>query len=135
MSRSGWRVQRRPPLLDPRQRLLEIGEAAARGAELVAVLVVVALEPAGPDAEDEATAADVVDGARHVGEQLGVAVAVAGHERADLDPAPSGLRPGAEHRPALEVLPVGLAVQREEVVPVEDDVDPEPPRLPINGAA
>src|SRR6185437_8395115 len=32
------------------------------------------------------------------------------------------LRPGAEHRPALEVLALGLAVQRVEVVPVEDDV-------------
>ena len=33
------------------------------------------------------------------------------------------LGPGAEHRPALEVLAVRLAVQRVEVVPVEGDVD------------
>jgi hypothetical protein len=63
----------------------------------------------------------VVDGARHVGEQVGVAVAVAGDQRADLDSA-RGLGPGAQHRPALEVLAVALAVEREEVVPVEDDV-------------
>ena len=35
------------------------------------------------------------------------------------------LGPRAEHRPALEVLAVRVAVEREEVVPVEDDVDAE----------
>ena len=95
---------------------------AAGRAELVAVLVVVLLEPAGADAEDEPAAADVVDGAGHVGEQVGVAVAVARDERADLDPV-GLLGPRAEHRPALEVLAVGVAVQGVEVVPVEHDVD------------
>ena len=57
----------------------------------------------------------------HVSEQLGVAVAVAGDERADLD-SRRGLGPGAQHRPAFEVLAVGRPVQREEVVPVEDHV-------------
>ena len=33
------------------------------------------------------------------------------------------LRPGAEHRPALEVSAVLIAVERIEVVPVEHDVD------------
>ena len=99
-------------------------EPAAGGAELVAVLVVVALEPARADAEDQPALADVVDGARHVGEQFGVAVAVAGDQRADLD-ARGLLGPGAEHRPALEVLALGVAVQRVEVVPVEGDVDAE----------
>jgi hypothetical protein len=62
--------------------------------------------------------------ARHVREQLGVAVGVAGHERADLD-ARRELRPGPEHGPALEVLAVGVPVQGVEVVPVEDHVDAE----------
>ena len=53
------------------------------GAELVAVLAVVALEPARADAEHEAAVAEVVDGARHVGEQVGVAVRVARDERAE----------------------------------------------------
>ena len=80
------------------------------------------LEPARPDAEDQPAVAHVVDGAGHVGEQFGVAVAVAGDQRADLDAA-GLLGPGAEHRPALEVLAVGVAVERIEVVPVEDHVD------------
>ena len=102
----------------------QVVQPLARRPELVAVLVVVLLEPARADAEDQPAVADVVDGAGHVGQQLGVAVAVAGDERADLDPA-GLLGPGAEHRPALEVLAVGLAVERVEVVPVEDDVDAE----------
>ncbi|MNW64600.1 hypothetical protein D3C74_428980 [compost metagenome] len=65
----------------------------------------------------------MVDGAGHVREELGVPVAVARDERADLDPARL-LGPRAEHGPALEVLAVGVAAEREEVVPVEDHVDP-----------
>ena len=122
MSRVGGGIELGPALLDERQVAGEVVQPAAGRAELVAVLVVVALEPARPDAEDEPAAADVVDGPGHVGEQLRVAVAVAGDQRADLDPR-GRLGPGAEHRPALEVRAVGLAVEREEVVPVEDDVD------------
>ena len=115
----------RPALLDEGQVAVEGVEPAAGGAELVAVLVVVALEPAGADAEDEPptpSAPDVVDGARHVGQQLGVAVAVARDEGADLD-ALGGLGPRGERRPALEVRAVGVAVERVEVVPGEEDVD------------
>ena len=122
MSRVGRGVELRPPRLDPRQRLGERGQPRPGRAEVVAVLAVVALEPARTDAEDEPAVADVVDGARHVREQLRVAVRVARHERADLDPL-GRLGPCGEHRPALEVLAVGLAVQREEVVPVEHHVD------------
>src|SRR5690606_15510148 len=96
-------VEPLPPAADPRQRLGEVREPRAGGAELVAVLGVVALEPAGADAEDETAAADVVDGPRHVGEQVGVAVAVARDERPDLRAARL-LGPRAQHRPALEVL-------------------------------
>ena len=100
----------------------EVVEPAARGAELVAVLVVVLLLPARPDAEDQPALRDVVDGARHVGQQFRVAVRVAGHQRADLE-ARRLLGPGAQHRPALVVRTVGIAVEREEVIPVERDVD------------
>src|SRR5690606_16478288 len=119
----GGGVEPGPAGPDAGERLREVGQPAAGGAELVAVLVVVALEPARADAEDEPSAGDVVDGAGHVGEQIGVAVAVAAHQGAELDPG-RGLGPRAEHRPALEVLAVGVAGQREEVVPVEHDVDP-----------
>src|SRR5690606_34180739 len=92
----------------------EVRDARTRGAELVAVLGVVPLEPAGTDAQDQPTTADVVDGARHVGQEVGVAAGVARHERTDLDAARL-LGPRAEHRPALEVLAVGVAEQREDI--------------------
>ena len=122
MSRVGAGLRRAQRAVIRGMRLGEVGDPGARGAELVAVLVVVLLEPARADPEDQPPAGDVVDGAGHVGQQLGVAVAVAGDQRADLDPA-GLLGPGAEHRPALEVLALGFAVEREEVVPVERDVD------------
>ena len=85
---------------------------SGRGAELVAVLVVVALEPAGADAEDRAAAGDVVDRAVRVGQQLRVAVGVADHQRADLRAlGDRGHR--AERRDRLEVLAVGFAVERD----------------------
>ena len=80
----------------------ERAQAVGRRAELVAVLVVVALEPAGADAEDRAPAGDVVDRAVRVGQQLGVAVGVADHERADLR-ALGDLRQRRQRRDALEV--------------------------------
>ncbi len=70
---------------------------------------------------------DVVDGARHIGQQVRVAVAAPGDQHTDLD-AFGLFGPGAEHRPALEVWAVdpagGVRIEREEVVPVERDVDP-----------
>ena len=118
------RVELLEPRLDPRQRVAQVAHAVGRGAELVAVLVVVALEPAGADAEDRAAAGDVVDRAVRVGQQLGVAVRVADHQRADLR-ALGDLGQRGQRRDALEVLAVGVAAQREEVVPGEDRVDAE----------
>ena len=118
------RVEPFPARLDHRQRRVEVAQAARSRPELVAVLVVVALEPARADPEDEPPAGDVVDRARHVGEQVRVAVRVAGDERAELDPL-GHLGHRREHRPALEVLPVGIAEERVEVVPVEELVDAE----------
>src|SRR5690606_34389915 len=106
---------------DAGQVFLQQRQTGSGGAEFVAVLVVVLLEPAGADAEDQAAAADVVDGAGHVGEQVGVAVAAAGDPRADLG-ALGLLGEGAEHGPALEVRALGVAAERVEVIPVEDDV-------------
>ena len=81
----GRRVELREALLDHGQRGVESAQAAADGAELVAVLVEVALEPAGADAEEVPAARDVVDRPRHVGEQVRVAVRVADHEGAELE--------------------------------------------------
>ena len=110
----------------PRSAAAPAASASSRpgSAELVAVLVVVLLEPAGAGAEDQPAAADVVDGAGHVGLQVRIAVGVAVHQAADLDPLVcSAIAASIVH--ALEVPAVRVAVQREEVVPVEDDVHAE----------
>src|SRR5581483_6081554 len=82
----GGRAVLGPALLDDGQRRLQVVQTGRRGAELVAVVAVLALEPAGANAEREATAADVVDGGGHFREQRGVAVAVAGDHAADRGP-------------------------------------------------
>ena len=64
----------------------------------------------------------MVDGAGHVGQQLRIAVGVARHQRTDLE-ARRLLGPGPENGPAFEVGAVGIAVEREEVIPRESDVD------------
>ena len=56
----------------------------SEGAEVVTVCGVVLFVPPGAQTEDQPAAADVVDGAGHVGEQVRVAVADAGDEEADL---------------------------------------------------
>src|SRR5664280_28416 len=118
------RVQLRQTACYQRQVPVEGVEASAGVAELVAIGVIVLLEPPGTDAQDQAPLADVVDGARHVCEQLWVAVGVAGDQRTDLDPL-GGFGESPQHRPALEVLALGFAVQRVEMIPVEDDVGPQ----------
>src|SRR3954468_9732853 len=110
------------PVADDGQVRLEVSQPARRGPELVAVLLVVAIEPARSDTEDEPPVADVVDGARHVGEQARVAVRVARDERAELR-GRRLRRDRAEQRVRLEVRRVGVAVEREEVVPHPDAVD------------
>ena len=119
------RVQLRPARLDDGQRLREGIESLTRGAEGVAILLVVALEPSGTRSKDESARAplraDVVDSAGHVGLQVRVAVAVAVDQSTDLN-AGSLLGEGGEHGPRLEVQAVTLATQREEVIPVEEDV-------------
>ena len=62
------RIQLRPAALDPRECLSKIRNPGSRGPELIAVLHIVALEPARTDAEDEAPVRDVIDRAGHIGE-------------------------------------------------------------------
>jgi hypothetical protein len=69
----------------------------------------------------EAAVGDVVEGAGHVGEQVGVAVAVGGDEAADLDPL-GDLGHGAKGGPVVEMRTVEIAGEREEVIPVEEGV-------------
>jgi hypothetical protein len=66
----------------------------------------------------------MVDGPGHVGQQLRVAVGVAGHQRADLD-ARRLLGPGRQNSPAFEMRSVGITVKGKEVIPGECDIDTE----------
>ena len=76
---------------------------------------------------------DVVDSPRHVREEVRVAVRVARDERTDLR-ALSRLGERGEHGPALEVLAVGIAAQRKEVIPRPERLDAEPFGLEPRGA-
>src|SRR5205085_6944999 len=78
------RVQLLPPRLDHGERGVEVAQPASGRPEDVAVLVVVALEPAGADSQDQPPARDMVDGPSHVREQVRIAVRVAGYEQGDL---------------------------------------------------
>src|SRR3712207_4860287 len=62
--------------------------------------------------------------AGHVRQEVGVAVGVARHQWAQLDPL-RHLGHGGQHRPALEVLAVRIATEGEEVVPVEERIHPQ----------
>ena len=80
--------------------------------------LVLALEPAGADAQDRAAAGDVVDRDRHLGREAGVAEGVGGDHVAE--PRPPGDRADRGQRgPALElgVRPVSLVGQQVVVDP------------------
>ncbi len=115
-------------VLDDRHRGVESHQPSTCGPELIAVFVVVLLEPAASDSEDQPAAGDHIDGPGHVRKQLGVPIAVAGDERTDLDVL-CRFCPCAEHGPALEVLTdirVRIAaIEWVEVVPVVEHVDAE----------
>ena len=118
------RIDLAQPLLDERQVSSQIVEAAYCRSEFVAVLLVVALEPPRTDAEDHPATRNVVHGAGHIRQELWIAICVAGHLGAYLDLL-RHLSPGGQHRPALEVLAVGVSVQRIEVIPVVHGINPD----------
>src|SRR5215204_3551774 len=126
----GRRVQLLETLFDHGHRRVEVEQPASFGAELVAVLVVFLLEPSGADAKDQTPVRDVVHRAGHVREQTRVPVRVARYERPELYPL-GDLGHRRKESPALEVLAVGVPVERMEVVPGVERVgphvlDPEP---------
>src|SRR5690606_11228999 len=87
------RVELAESALDPRQRVGQVGDPAARGAELVAVLVVVLLEPARADAGDQPPTRHGDDGAGQVGQRFGIAGDGAPHQLTHLAPMPRISRP------------------------------------------
>ena len=108
-------------LLYARHGRVQVLEAAHRGAEFVAILPVVALEPAGTNAEDGPPAGNMIHRAGHVGEKLRIAIAVASYQWPDLNLF-SCLRDGRKQRPALEMLATGVTRQGVEVIPDVDHV-------------
>ena len=112
---------------DHRQRFLEPGHlVVGRVAERLVFRIV----PAAPDAEDQPTAADVVERGGHLGQQRRVAECRAHDDRPELD-AVGRLGDGAEDRPAL-VDPRRLAVRAGTAGGrrPRPNRDPRPPRPP-----
>ena len=119
------RVEPAQPPLQPHDGRLQLADPVRPRRHGVAVLEVVALQPAGPQAEHQPAARGVVDGAGHVGQQVRVAVAVARHQGSD--PGSLGdLAHGGQRRPALEARPVRVAVDGVEVVEGPQRVGAEP---------
>ena len=81
-------------------RLLESVDPLADGRQVDAVAAVLVLVPARPDAEDQPSVADVVDGHRLLGQQGRVAERVARDEDAEPDPTRPDSDRG-EERPGL----------------------------------
>ena len=84
---------------------------------------VLRLVPAGADAEDGAPAADVIDRHHLLGEDGRIAVSVAVHQHPDS--GPRGQRgQGRQQRRGLQRRPVGIAVERQEVIEQPERIEP-----------
>ena len=80
------RVQLWQARLDASDALAQRPQPLARRAPRVAELLVVALGVAGAEAEEQPSAAEMVDRARHVRQQVRIAIGDGGNDRADLRP-------------------------------------------------
>src|SRR6185503_11460788 len=101
--------------------LVELRQADGNGREVIAVALVLALEPARPDAVHEAAAGNIVDARRHLREEGGRAIGVARDEEPDLD-ARGLARQRRERGEALELRLPRRADDAVEVVVEEDGV-------------
>src|SRR5690348_8470321 len=116
------RIVFRPHLGDDLARLAEPAHAFACLGEAIAVRPPLMLVPARPQPAVEPSVAQHVYRGRHLGQQRRVAVAVAGHHLADVDPAGiAGKRCG--DRPALEGGVEGGLWDRMEVIVDPDRVE------------
>jgi hypothetical protein len=94
-------------VFDPAQSRIQEVETGSDRSVAVTVDGVILFVPTGSEAKDESAAADVIDGARHVGEQVGVADPDPGNEHADLW-SPRDLAPSGQGGPAFEIVDVRL---------------------------
>jgi len=115
------RLRLRQHAADDPERLVERSEPARHGLEVDAEAPVLELEPAGADAEVEASAAHVIERRRHLRGEARMAVRVTGHHRADAGAA-RRLGEGGDRRPRLEARPLRIDEDRVEVVEVPERV-------------
>ena len=102
---------------DDADSLVEPVEALAEPASKVnGVRPVLLLEPAAADAENDPAAADVIDRGDDLGEQRRRTEHVGRHQRSELQPLGGGGK-CRQGRPGLEHRLVGLAIDRQEMVP------------------
>jgi hypothetical protein len=126
------RLQLRDSFLDARQSFAQHPQPVAYLTERETELVVIPLEPACAQAEDEATTRQLVDRAGHVRDEVRIPVPDRRHHGADLRNA-RVQRDRGQQRPAFELVALWVAIKRKEVVPEPDAVDAElvgvPPRI------
>ena len=101
--RTGERHQLGQPVLDAREAVLEQVHPGLDRAEVVSVDGVILFVPARAEAENQPASADVVDGAGHVGQQVGIAVADPGDQQPDVGVA-GDLGPRRQRGPPFEVV-------------------------------
>ena len=71
---------------DDRHVALQGQHAGFGGAELVTIFVVIGLHVSRAHAEHKASVGDMVDGARHIRREVGIAIAIGMDDAADFDP-------------------------------------------------
>ena len=121
-------LERRPLLalepVDDLDGLLEATHAVAGRRQVDAVPPVLILVPAGPDAEDQSTPADVIDGHGLLQQHDRMPEGVARDERADADPR-CLRRDGGQQRPCLVHRRPRPAIGVDEVVDEPAVIEPE----------
>jgi hypothetical protein len=115
------RVECAQPLLDPGQRFSQVGNAAPGRRELVPVLEKLAFLEPGTDTEDHPPVADVVDGPSHIGQQVGVAIAVATDQHPKVHPR-GLLSQRSKRHPPFKVLAISIFPERKKVIPAEQRI-------------
>ena len=105
---------------DPHHPVLEVLDAAGKGSEFIAILDVVALFEAAAEPQDRPAAGYMIDGTRHVGDQIQVAVADAVDQRTKRDTRRAGRLRG-QHRPTLKARHIRVS-RAKEMVPVKQRI-------------
>ena len=115
--------------LDQADRLLEaIQPFAEARAEVEPERLVLTLEPAAAEAEDQPAPRQVVEGRRELGREPGIAERVGRHEQPEPGAGGEG-REGCQRSPALELGVAPVALVGEQVIVEPDRIEPRGCRL------